>query len=168
MAALREKFVADGFPIVAINSVKAAGLDLGAITPEEIALSILAEVRQCVGVASVTQPHCRGALVWGDDCQSLICDHFSSPCSANWQPSPRPDLTSDLAAARRDGRGWLQAIAKRPALDGHEHGGRLRWSGALFRQHGTNDDNSEGSSRSARREDRAADLYSVDPSGSEP
>ncbi|MET0940595.1 MAG: XdhC/CoxI family protein [Mesorhizobium sp.] len=45
MAALREKLVAGGFPAVVIDSVKApAGLDLGAITPEEIALSILAEV----------------------------------------------------------------------------------------------------------------------------
>ena len=45
MAALREKLVADGVPTVVINGVKApAGLDLGAVTPEEIALSILAEV----------------------------------------------------------------------------------------------------------------------------
>jgi hypothetical protein len=31
-----------------------------------------------------------------------------------------------LAAARSDGQGWPQAIAKRLALDGGEHGGRLR------------------------------------------
>jgi len=34
-----------------------------------------------------------------------------------------------LAAARSDGQGWPQAIAKRLALDGHEHGGRLGGSG---------------------------------------
>jgi xanthine dehydrogenase accessory factor len=45
MAALREKLVAFGVPANAIDRVKApAGLDLGAITPEEIAISILAEI----------------------------------------------------------------------------------------------------------------------------
>ncbi len=45
MAALREKLVASGVDTVAIDNVKApAGLDLGAITPEEIAMSILAEI----------------------------------------------------------------------------------------------------------------------------
>ena len=45
MAALREKLVAGGIAREAIDRVKApAGLDLGAITPEEIAMSILAEI----------------------------------------------------------------------------------------------------------------------------
>jgi xanthine dehydrogenase accessory factor len=45
MAALRQTLLADGVPAAALDRVKApAGLDLGAITPEEIALSILAEV----------------------------------------------------------------------------------------------------------------------------
>ena len=45
MAALRDKLVAGGSEAVAIDRVKApAGLDLGAITPEEIAMSILAEI----------------------------------------------------------------------------------------------------------------------------
>jgi xanthine dehydrogenase accessory factor len=45
MAALREKLIADGVEASAIDRVKApAGLDLGAITPEEIAMSILAEI----------------------------------------------------------------------------------------------------------------------------
>jgi xanthine dehydrogenase accessory factor len=45
MTALRETLVADGVPSVVLDRVKApAGLDLGAITPEEIALSILAEL----------------------------------------------------------------------------------------------------------------------------
>jgi xanthine dehydrogenase accessory factor len=45
MAALREKLVANGVAEAAIDRVKApAGLDLGAITPEEIAMSILAEI----------------------------------------------------------------------------------------------------------------------------
>jgi xanthine dehydrogenase accessory factor len=45
MAALREALLADGVPAAALDRVKApAGLDLGAITPDEIALSILAEV----------------------------------------------------------------------------------------------------------------------------
>jgi xanthine dehydrogenase accessory factor len=45
MASLREKLIAAGADTVAIDDVKApAGLDLGAITPEEIAMSILAEI----------------------------------------------------------------------------------------------------------------------------
>jgi len=45
MAALREKLIAEGVAVTAIDRVKApAGLDLGAITPEEIAMSILAEI----------------------------------------------------------------------------------------------------------------------------
>jgi xanthine dehydrogenase accessory factor len=45
MAALREKLITSGVDAVAIDDVKApAGLDLGAITPEEIAMSILAEI----------------------------------------------------------------------------------------------------------------------------
>ncbi|MGY8666383.1 XdhC family protein [Bradyrhizobium sp. UFLA05-109] len=47
MAALRSKLIADGVDAAAIDRVKApAGLDLGAITPEEIAMSILAEITQ--------------------------------------------------------------------------------------------------------------------------
>ena len=45
MAALRGKLAASGLDPAAIDRVKApAGLDLGAITPEEIAMSILAEI----------------------------------------------------------------------------------------------------------------------------
>jgi len=45
MAALRGKLIAAGLDPGAIDQVKApAGLDLGAITPEEIAMSILAEI----------------------------------------------------------------------------------------------------------------------------
>ena len=45
MTALRDKLIADGLDRDAIDRVKApAGLDLGAITPEEIAMSILAEI----------------------------------------------------------------------------------------------------------------------------
>jgi xanthine dehydrogenase accessory factor len=45
MAALREKLIKDGIDAVAIDRIKApAGLDLGGITPEEIAMSILAEI----------------------------------------------------------------------------------------------------------------------------
>jgi xanthine dehydrogenase accessory factor len=45
MAVLREKLVAEGIDASAIDRIKApAGLDLGAITPEEIAMSILAEI----------------------------------------------------------------------------------------------------------------------------
>ena len=45
MAALRDKLIAEGVGTALLERVKApAGLDLGAITPEEIAMSILAEV----------------------------------------------------------------------------------------------------------------------------
>jgi xanthine dehydrogenase accessory factor len=45
MAALRAKLVAEGIEGAAIDRIKApAGLDLGAITPEEIAMSIMAEI----------------------------------------------------------------------------------------------------------------------------
>jgi len=45
MAALRDKLIAEGLDATAIDRIKApAGLDLGAITPEEIAMSILAEI----------------------------------------------------------------------------------------------------------------------------
>ena len=45
MAALREKLLAQGIAVGALDRIKApAGLDLGAITPEEIAMSILAEI----------------------------------------------------------------------------------------------------------------------------
>jgi xanthine dehydrogenase accessory factor len=45
MAALREKLLGEGVDAGALDRVKApAGLDLGAITPEEIAMSILAEI----------------------------------------------------------------------------------------------------------------------------
>jgi xanthine dehydrogenase accessory factor len=45
MAALRAKLTAEGIEASSIDRIKApAGLDLGAITPEEIAMSILAEI----------------------------------------------------------------------------------------------------------------------------
>ena len=45
MAALRDKLIAEGVDAALLDRVKApAGLDLGAITPEEIAMSILAEI----------------------------------------------------------------------------------------------------------------------------
>ena len=45
MASLRAKLIAEGIGAAAIDRIKApAGLDLGAITPEEIAMSILAEI----------------------------------------------------------------------------------------------------------------------------
>jgi len=45
MAALHEKLIAEGIDARTIDRIKApAGLDLGAITPEEIAMSILAEM----------------------------------------------------------------------------------------------------------------------------
>jgi xanthine dehydrogenase accessory factor len=45
MVALRQKLIAEGVDAKALNGIKApAGLDLGSITPEEIAVSILAEI----------------------------------------------------------------------------------------------------------------------------
>ncbi len=45
MAALRAKLIGEGIAAAALDRIKApAGLDLGAITPEEIAMSILAEI----------------------------------------------------------------------------------------------------------------------------
>jgi xanthine dehydrogenase accessory factor len=45
MAALRDKLIGDGVAASVLDRIKApAGLDLGAITPEEIAMSILAEI----------------------------------------------------------------------------------------------------------------------------
>ena len=45
MTTLREKLIGEGVPREVIDRIKApAGLDLGAITPEEIAMSILAEI----------------------------------------------------------------------------------------------------------------------------
>lgn len=47
MASLRAKLIAEGADATEIDGIKApAGLDLGAITPEEIAMSILAEITQ--------------------------------------------------------------------------------------------------------------------------
>lgn len=47
MASLRAKLVGDGLDPATLDGVKApAGMDLGAITPEEIALSVLAEITQ--------------------------------------------------------------------------------------------------------------------------
>src|ERR1700709_84818 len=45
MAALREKLIGEGIDASALDPIKApAGLDLGPITPEEIAMSVLAEI----------------------------------------------------------------------------------------------------------------------------
>lgn len=45
MAALRERLIVEGIDVSALDRIKApAGLDLGAIIPEEIAMSILAEI----------------------------------------------------------------------------------------------------------------------------
>ena len=45
MAALRDKLIGEGIAASALDRIKApAGLDLGAITPDEIAVSILAEI----------------------------------------------------------------------------------------------------------------------------
>ncbi|MCC1494170.1 XdhC family protein [Cognatishimia sp. F0-27] len=56
-ANLSEKLIASGIAPSVVEKVKApAGLDLGAVTPEEIALSILAQLVQ-VRRASVTQAH---------------------------------------------------------------------------------------------------------------
>ncbi len=45
MASIRAKFMADGVSAEALDPIKApAGIDIGAISPEEIALSIIAEI----------------------------------------------------------------------------------------------------------------------------
>jgi xanthine dehydrogenase accessory factor len=66
MQALREKLIAEGVEAAAIDRIKApAGLDLGTITPEEIAMSILAEITverrrgQRGGQAAVAAPPAR-------------------------------------------------------------------------------------------------------------
>ena len=75
----------------------------------------------------------------------------NSGCRAGQFPTADDTPTwLSLAAARSDGQGWPKAIAKRLALDGHEHGGRLRWSGELCCSE-CNDDNSEGSSPSGAK-----------------
>ena len=57
MAALREKLMAGGSEPAAIDRLKApAGLDLGAITPEEIAMSILPKSPSSAGAATPTIP----------------------------------------------------------------------------------------------------------------
>lgn len=57
MAALRETLLAAGADTEALDRIKApAGLDLGAITPEEIALSIMAEITRLRRSGIVRQP----------------------------------------------------------------------------------------------------------------
>ena len=69
MAALREKLIGEGIDASALDRIKApAGLDLGAITPEEIAMSILAEItierrRGQRGAARLTAVIARSVLV---------------------------------------------------------------------------------------------------------
>src|SRR5215472_14937547 len=92
------------------------------------------------------------------------------------------DLTATISSSRpnfpwplpRSGRqGWPKAIAKRLALDGREHSGRLVGLGRpipvkvsfrtcfLARFNVANYDDTEGE-LAIRREHRAANLYSVD------
>jgi xanthine dehydrogenase accessory factor len=59
MAALRDKLIGEGIAASALDRIKTpAGLDLGAITPEEIAMSILAEIttRRRRGQRTSNQP----------------------------------------------------------------------------------------------------------------
>jgi hypothetical protein len=58
-------------------------------------------------------------------------------------------------------KGWPQAIAKRLALDGHEHGGSLGWSVELSLQCGQT--TTIRGELAIGRGDRATTLYSVDP-----
>ncbi len=65
MAALRQKLIDEGFAAASIDRIKApAGLDIDAITPEEIALSILAEItmerRRSQRAQQITSPHRNG------------------------------------------------------------------------------------------------------------
>ena len=85
--------------------------------------------------AGVRKP-CMGRLL-----SSLIFDPFPSPYSISSRASPRPDRAFGRGAQWRS-RVAEWPIAKRLALDGHEHGGSLRRLGEC-----TDDDNSEGSSR---------------------
>lgn len=60
MAALRDKLLADGVDPALLDTVKApAGLDVGAITPEEIAMSIMAEItrQRRQGQRAATEGH---------------------------------------------------------------------------------------------------------------
>jgi hypothetical protein len=67
---------------------------------------------------------CAKGLVVGDWCQVLILDDLISLFDPlETISSFRSNFSS--AAARSDGQGWPQAIAKRLALDGREHSGRL-------------------------------------------
>src|SRR5262245_35048165 len=60
--------------------------------------------------------------------------HRPSPCSTEYAIHLRGPTWLQLGAARSERQGWLQAIAKRLALDGHEHGASLGWSVELSRQ----------------------------------
>jgi xanthine dehydrogenase accessory factor len=58
MAALRSKLIGEGIAASALDRIKApAGLDLGAITPEEIAMSILAEITTLRRRGQRSAPH---------------------------------------------------------------------------------------------------------------
>lgn len=58
MAAIRAKLEAQGVPAAELDAIKApAGLDIGAIAPEEIALSILSEIVRCRRAATSAAAH---------------------------------------------------------------------------------------------------------------
>jgi hypothetical protein len=93
MAALREKLIAEGIDASALDRIKApAGLDLGAITPEEIAMSILAEMTWSGGGGSAERQsnsrHCQeptvpplaAPLITRDE--AIILRRRSNPCFA--------------------------------------------------------------------------------------